>query len=249
MSDGKTQIFISFKNTNSDGEKTIESLKADEIYNHLVKTMGYRVFMMNETLASSGVSNYKKIIDSSLEEAKVLIILTSAEANVNSDWVRYEWDTFLGEMLANRKKGHIFTVLFNPMRIDLLPIGLRKYQSFKDDNLNALYSFIEGAFHEVKEPGRIAFIYPCVFSKKEDGRIKAFFPDLKIDTGGANYDDAFLNAQNLLLRFFIYAVKYEIDVETPSKIEDLRNQINADDFLMLVSAIVNVNGEAATILN
>lgn len=248
MNLNKTQVFISFKNTDSNGNKTLEALKAEEIYSYLTNKMGYTVFMMNESLSSMGVSNYKRIIDESLEDSKVLITISSSSGNIESEWVRYECDTFLGELLAGRKHGHIFNVLLDKMRIDCLPISLRKYQCFKANNLNPLYSFIESAFHEVKEPGRIEFIYPCIFSKTEDNRIKAVFPDLGIETYGEDYDVTFMNAQNLLLRYFMYAVKYEVDVEAPSKIEVYRNKISKDDYLMLVGAVINVKGEPATIL-
>ena len=97
-----TDIFISFKNT-YEGKNTIDSKIAQQVHDRL-KSMNYEVFMSNDSLRMQGASNYKKAIDQALDEAQCIIVIGSRKGFFEHEWVRYEWDTYLGEVLAGRKK-------------------------------------------------------------------------------------------------------------------------------------------------
>ena len=241
MSDNKTQIFISFKNTDFHGEKTPESFKAAELYKHLTDKMGCKVFMSNETLMAKGASNYKKDIDKALDEAFILIVLGSSEDYLESEWVRYEWDTFQGEILAGRKKGFIFNVLLDDMRIAGLPIALRKYESFQEKDLIAMFSFIESIVNQHNAKPGMLFLYSCLFTEKIDGKgYDAYFPDLDLRTDGDNLSEAFLYAENLLLTYAKYIVKYDCEIKKPTRLEELEDKFkDKQGRWMLVSALVD----------
>ena len=85
---------------------------------------------------------------------------------------------------------------------------------------------------------KIDFIYPAVFVKDENDSYQVFFTDLNIYTDGKNLDEAYMNAKDLLLSYFTYAVKYEIDVYKPSSVEQLSKRCRPGELVMLVDALV-----------
>ncbi len=82
------------------------------------------------------------------------------------------------------------------------------------------------------------FLYPAIFVKDEDGTCQAIFPDLNIYTDGKNLSDAYLNAEDLLLTYFSYAVKYDIDFNRPTKAETLITKCKPNEIVMYVNAYV-----------
>ena len=86
---------------------------------------------------------------------------------------------------------------------------------------------------------KLQFIYPAVFMKDEDTEsFQVYFTDLNIYTSGKNLDEAYLNARNLLSVYFNYAVKYEIDVNEPSKLEKILEKCKENEIVMLIDALI-----------
>lgn len=139
-----TDIFISFKNT-CKGKKTYDSFAAKEIYEGL-KSLGFNVFMMNETLRQQGSDDYMLYIDKALDEATCMIVVSSNIDFTNDSWVRHEWGTFLNEILGKRKNGHIFLYAVNGGSLNCFPIGLRKFEMFCEGEEQSLYQFILSVF-------------------------------------------------------------------------------------------------------
>jgi hypothetical protein len=124
-------IFISFKNSYL-GRPTKDKIMAELLYDKL-KEEGIETFFSNSTLSEQGASEYKNSIDAALSEAKILILVGSNKEFITSRWVQYEWNTFMQEILSERKKnGKIFTYLDSIIPADL-PIGLRSLQSFSTE--------------------------------------------------------------------------------------------------------------------
>lgn len=125
----KIDVFLSFKNTDSTGQPTKESAMANDLYDTLTKK-GINVFFSNKTLSILGVAQYKRVIDNSLDEAKVLIAVGTSRENLESSWVRYEWDSFYSDILSGKKDGYVFSYIDN-MTTNDLPRTLRQLQSFE----------------------------------------------------------------------------------------------------------------------
>lgn len=85
---------------------------------------------------------------------------------------------------------------------------------------------------------KLQFVYPAIFMKLEDDTFQVIYPDLNIYTDGKNMSEAYLNAKDLLSVYFAYAVKYEVDFNSPSKIETLLAKCRPNETTMLVDALV-----------
>lgn len=82
------------------------------------------------------------------------------------------------------------------------------------------------------------FLYPAIFVRDEDGSYQVIFPDLNIYTDGRNMSEAYLAAKDLLLVYFSYAVKYEMDFNKPTKAETLMAKCKPNETVMYIDAYV-----------
>lgn len=122
-------VFISFKYSDSLGNRTPDFEMARELYEAL-SALGYRTFFSSNTLEKMGSSRYKADIDEALDRARVMIVVLSCAEYASSHWVQYEWDSFYNDYLSGvRADANLFTMTAN---VDLheLPRTLRNVQSF-----------------------------------------------------------------------------------------------------------------------
>ncbi|ABB33219.1 hypothetical protein GeomeDRAFT_2936 [Geobacter metallireducens RCH3] len=137
------QVFISFKNSDEQGLPTRDSQLADLLYREFT-SRGLDVFYSNLSLPRLGESEYKKCIDDALDSSTVLIAVGTSRENLESKWVRYEWDSFYNDVLSGVKpQGRLF-VYYEKMSTKELPRTLRQNQAFPHglDHLNELSEYI-----------------------------------------------------------------------------------------------------------
>ena len=72
---------------------------ATEAFHHL-SAAGIRCFFSDRSIDTVGRAEYKRVIDSALEQCHHLVLVTSSRAHSEKEWVRYEWDTFAIERLS-----------------------------------------------------------------------------------------------------------------------------------------------------
>lgn len=87
-------IFISYKETDSMGRRTQDSVFAQNIYNSLTDE-GYRVFFSRITLEDKIGTAYEPYIFSALNTAKVMLVVGTNAENMNAVWVKNEWLRYL----------------------------------------------------------------------------------------------------------------------------------------------------------
>lgn len=139
-------VFISFKSLGPGGSPSPDSQLAATIYEFLTARR-LRVFFSTISLEMLGISAYKKAIDNALDAARVLVAVGSSAENLNSEWVRYEWDSFYNDILSGVKpEGRVFVYL-DGVAPSVLPRALRQSQAIGHGpgSLDHLYSFIINA--------------------------------------------------------------------------------------------------------
>jgi len=148
-------VFLSFKNLDEDGRQTRDSILAEELFRFLVSKQ-LNVFYSNLSLENLGVSAYKQAIDDALDQARILIAIGTSAENLQSPWVRYEWDSFFSDILSGVKRdGRVFVYLEKTMVNDL-PRALRQSQVFQceEGSNERIYRFISAALGR-KQPSSI----------------------------------------------------------------------------------------------
>lgn len=87
-------IFISYKETDANGNRTRDSIEAQKLYEKLTE-LGYKVFYSRITLESKIGEEYEPYIYAALSSSKVMITVCSSKDNIESAWVKNEWNRYL----------------------------------------------------------------------------------------------------------------------------------------------------------
>jgi tetratricopeptide (TPR) repeat protein len=96
-------IFICYKESDEQGERTQDSVIAQELYYELQKS-GYKVFFARKTLEDKLGSAYEPIIFAALNSSKVMVVLGTKAEHFNSIWVKNEWSRFREMIKKGDKK-------------------------------------------------------------------------------------------------------------------------------------------------
>ena len=147
----KTQIFISYKYHDGMGNILPDFYMAKDLYEKL-STLGLDVFFSDETIRNVAQSDYKQLIDDKLDEAEILIVVSTAPEHCKANWVRYEWDSFYNDILSEKKKGQLISYL-DTTDIRNFPRTIRTLQVFekKNNGINSLIDFIKSYFNIIVE--------------------------------------------------------------------------------------------------
>lgn len=96
-------VFISYKELDANGERTRDSILAQEIYYRLTEK-GWRVFFSRISLEDVPGTQYEPYIFAALNSAKVMVVVGTSAENLNAVWVKNEWSRFLAMMRKDRSK-------------------------------------------------------------------------------------------------------------------------------------------------
>ena len=83
------------------------------------------------------------------------------------------------------------------------------------------------------------YLFPAVFIKAEDEYV-AVFPDLNITTEGDTIEEAYLFAKDYLRVYCSYTLKFDVELDRPSKFEQVQAKY-INDVVMLVDVILDPN--------
>ena len=96
-------VFISYKELDADGNRTRDSILAQEVYYRLTEK-GWRVFFSRISLEDVPGTQYEPYIFAALNSAKVMIVVGTSAENLNAVWVKNEWSRYLSLMRKDRSK-------------------------------------------------------------------------------------------------------------------------------------------------
>lgn len=96
-------VFISYKEKDENGNRTVDSVLANDIYYQLVNE-GLKVFYSAITLEDKLGEEYEPYIFSALNSAKVMLVVGTKPEYFNAVWVKNEWSRFLKIIKKDRTK-------------------------------------------------------------------------------------------------------------------------------------------------
>ena len=99
-------IFICYKETDENGERTLDSVLAQDVYEALTDK-GYRVFFSRITLEDKLGVEYEPYIFAALNSAKVMLVFGTNYDYYNAVWVKNEWSRYLKLMVNDKTKNLI----------------------------------------------------------------------------------------------------------------------------------------------
>ena len=96
-------IFICYKETAENGERTLDSVLAQDVYDALTNK-GYRVFFSRITLEDKLGMEYEPYIFAALNSARIMLAFGTDYEYFNAVWVKNEWSRFLKLMSKDKEK-------------------------------------------------------------------------------------------------------------------------------------------------
>lgn len=96
-------IFICYKETDENGERTLDSVLAQDVYDALTDK-GYRVFFSRITLEDKLGQEYEPYIFAALHSAKIMLAFGTDYEYYEAVWVKNEWSRFLQLIAQGEKK-------------------------------------------------------------------------------------------------------------------------------------------------
>ena len=134
-------IFISYKETDEHGDRTLDSVIAQDIYKALTDE-GYRVFFSRISLESKLGTEYEPYIFAALNSAKVMLVVGTDYDNFDSVWVKNEWSRFL-KLIASGQKKTLIPVFKNMNAYDM-PKEFAKLSAQDMGKVGAMQDLIRG---------------------------------------------------------------------------------------------------------
>lgn len=96
-------IFICYKETDAEGNRTVDSVMAQDLYTALTEK-GYRVFFSRVTLREKLGEEFEPYIFAALNSAKVMLAIGTDYEYFNAVWVKNEWSRYLKICAADKSK-------------------------------------------------------------------------------------------------------------------------------------------------
>ena len=137
-------VFLCYKETGEDGQRTRDSLMAQEVYYELTE-QGYRVFFARITLEDKAGTEYEPYIFAALHSAKVMVVVGTKPEYLNAVWVKNEWSRYLALMRTDRSR------LLIPCYRDMDPYDMPEELSMLQSQDMGKIGFIQDLIRGVKK--------------------------------------------------------------------------------------------------
>jgi len=137
-------VFICYKETDRVGNRTQDSVYAQDIYKALTKE-GYKVFFSRITLEDKLGTAYEPYIFAALNSAKVMLVVGTEKDNFNAVWVKNEWSRFLSLIKAGKGKALI------PVYKDISPYEMPEEFQYLQSQDMAKIGFMQDLLHGVQK--------------------------------------------------------------------------------------------------
>ena len=143
-------IFICYKETGIDGQRTRDSVLAQDIYTGLTRE-GYKVFFSRITLEDKLGVAYEPYIFSALNSARVMLVVGTKPEHLNAVWVKNEWSRF--QAMMKQDKGKILIPLYSMMSPYDMPDALAGIQAVDMSKIGFMQDLLHGISKVVQKSG------------------------------------------------------------------------------------------------
>ena len=134
-------VFLCYKEKDGQGERTPDSVLAQELYYELTEK-GYRVFFSRLTLEGKLGISYEPYIFAALRSARVMVVVTTRAEYVNAPWVKNEWSRYLA--LIRQGEDKVLIPAYRDMDPYTLPEELASLQAQDMGKLGFMQDLLEG---------------------------------------------------------------------------------------------------------
>ena len=245
-------IFISYKESDSNNERTKDSVIGEEIYDKLSEN-GYRVFFSKISLENKLGHEYEPIIFNALRTAKVMLVIGSKDEYFNAPWVKNEWSRYI-HFMENDKNKYLIPCFFDMNAYDM-PEELLAFQAQDLSKLGAIQDILRGIQKLIGEGKNIIEIVnkenqdnkAVVSTFSIENSIKNCITRIEQALNSSNFekadwilDELFAYDEN---NYKAYLFKVLIDKRCKNVDELINKKINLTNNKDFINAINNCNDE------
>ena len=218
-------IFICYKETAEDGQRTVDSVIAQDVYDALTEK-GYRVFFSRISLEDKLGTEYEPYIFAALHSAKIMLAFGTDYEYYNAVWVKNEWSRFL-QLMTKDKSKHLIPCYKGIDAYDM-PKEFAKLQAQDMGKVGAMQDLLRGV-DKIMRKGAVAApaadttaapaptVNPTVSSLLE--RAEMFLADGDWDKADA-YCEKVLDMEPKNGTAYLYKLMAELEI---AKRENLKN--------------------------
>ena len=134
-------IFICYKESDENGNRTQDSVLAQDLYYQLTQE-GFKVFFSRITLEDKLGSAYEPYIFAALNSSKVMVVVGTKPEYFNAVWVKNEWSRYL-QIMQNDHNKTIIPAYKNMDPYDL-PDALSMFQAQDMSKLGFMQDLLRG---------------------------------------------------------------------------------------------------------
>ncbi len=134
-------IFICYKETDENGERTIDSVIAQDVYDVLTEK-GYKVFFSRITLEDKLGQEYEPYIFAALNSAKVMLAFGTDYEYYNAVWVKNEWSRYLSLIEKGEKK--VLIPCYKGIDAYDMPAEFKRLQAQDMGKVGAIQDLVRG---------------------------------------------------------------------------------------------------------
>jgi len=134
-------VFICYKEKDANGQRTHDSVYANELYHELTQ-QGFKVFFARITLEDKLGTAYEPYIFAALNSAKVMVVLGTKPEYFNATWVRNEWSRYLALIKNGEKK--VLIPAYRDMDAYDLPVEFSHLQAQDMNKLGFMPDLVRG---------------------------------------------------------------------------------------------------------
>ena len=142
-------VFICYKETDANGQRTHDSQWAQDIYYGLTE-QGYKLFFSRITLEDKLGQQYEPYIFAALNSAKVMVVIGSRPEYFNAVWVKNEWSRYLSLMKHDHKR--LLIPCYRDMDPYDLPEELSMLQSQDMSKIGFMQDLLRGIQKVMQQP-------------------------------------------------------------------------------------------------
>lgn len=188
-------VFICYKETDENGERTIDSVLAQDIYMALKKE-GYKVFFSKITLEDKLGVEYEPYIFSALHSAQIMIAVGTTYDHYHAVWVKNEWSRFLKLMEQGENKTLI------PCYKDISPYDIPKeFSRLQGQDMNkigAMQDLVYGVKKVLKQGGKIETTEKLITSHTAHPTVQNYVDRMYDFLDGEDWDNAERYSEKIL---------------------------------------------------
>ncbi len=140
-------VFICYKETDENGNRTKDSVIANDIYYRLTKE-GYKVFFAAISLEDKLGKEYEPYIFAALNSAKVMLALGTKSEYFNAVWVKNEWSRYL--KIISKDKSRLLIPCYRDMDAYELPDEFAHLQAQDMSKIGFIEDLIRGINKVIK---------------------------------------------------------------------------------------------------